>query len=153
MNYMQKYPIQFTAAAEATDAVNATWMIVSGANEALCAVPPEFDGPGGGFSPEDFFAQALTNCFLATFKVYATNSKLQFAKIKAHGQLEVDLNEERKPVMKTFTLQVVIKDPSNVERAKLLGEKAMRSGFILNSVKTELKFEWTVEGETADPAQ
>jgi organic hydroperoxide reductase OsmC/OhrA len=144
---MQQYPVRFEARAEAKNGMRTAWMIQSGEFQTMCAVPPEFNGAGGGFSPEDLFAQALTNCFLATFKVYAEHSKLNYSEIIANAQLLVDLNEDRKPVMKSFQLKATIRQPSNVERAKVLAEKAMRSGFILNSVKTDLNFELTIEGD------
>jgi organic hydroperoxide reductase OsmC/OhrA len=141
---MIKYPIDFASSATATGDLMSNWAIRSGQMEASCCVPVEFDGPGGGFSPEDLFAQALTNCFVATFKVYAHHSKLVFEKVEAKGRLSVDLGEQRKPVMKSFHLQVNIVGASQPDRAKMLAEKAFQSGFILNSVKTELSAEFSL---------
>ena len=105
-------------------------------------------GPGGALSPEDLFNQALANCFVATFKVYAENSKLTFSNLNVKSKLVVDLDERRKPVMKEFFLDVEISGPSNADKAMLLAKKASESGFILNSVKTNCHFNFTVR-ETA----
>lgn len=143
---MFKYPMFFQAESMTQSGVQKTWTVTSKTSQnnwtATCAVPPEFNGPGGGFSPEDLFAQALTNCFVATFKVYAENSKLDFENLSAQSVLTVDLDENKKPVMKKLKLVVSISNPSNPEKAELLAKKAFQSGFILNSVKTEVEFEY-----------
>ena len=108
--------------------------------EVRCAIPPEFEGPGGALSPEDLFAQALTNCFLATFKVYAEKSNIQFSHVAATSELIVDLDENKKPIMKKFILHAEISGCENAGLARTIAERAFASGFILNSVKTELQF-------------
>jgi organic hydroperoxide reductase OsmC/OhrA len=117
--------------------MQSTWTTSTGAYSSEVAIPPEFSGPGGGLSPEDLFNHALSNCFLATFKVYAANSKLEFSSVEAQGDLVVDFDDDKKPVMKSLALNVKIEGASNPEKARLLAEKAAKSGFILNSVKTK----------------
>ncbi len=89
-------------------------------------------------SPEDLFAQALTNCFLATFKVLAENSKVTFEKIDVKGRLTVDLNEHKQPRMRACHLAIRLTSPSDRDKAKRLVDKTMQSGFILQSVQTVL---------------
>ena len=141
-----KLPLQFDCKTSATGDFSQTWGSGVAEESVNVAVPPEFGGQGGGFSPEDLFQMALCNCFLATFKVYAQNSKLTFEKIEIKSQLIVDIEGKTpQPVMKLFAAQVKIYGASNVDRAKLLAQKAISSGFILNSVKTERNFEVSVE--------
>lgn len=135
-----KLPLNFKAEAVTKHGIQQNWTIQSYGNEAQLAIPPEFNGPGGGFSPEDLFAQALTNCLIATFKVYAENSKLTFEDLKVNADLTVDFNENKKTVMKKCHLNVVLKGASQPEKGTLLIKKAFESGFILNSVKTELSY-------------
>jgi organic hydroperoxide reductase OsmC/OhrA len=138
---MINYPIEFHTQALSSSGINSNWSIQSEPFEMSCAIPVEFEGPGQALSPEDLFAQALTNCFVATFKVYAEKSRLEFTNVSCRGYLTVDLDENKKPWMKSFKLIATILSPNNVEKAKLLAEKAFKSGFILNSVKTHLSFE------------
>lgn len=138
---MISYPIEFQSEAQALPGINSNWTLKSQKFNLSCAIPCEFDGPGNALSPEDLFAQALTNCFVATFKVYAEKSHLEFETLTCRGFLIVDLDENKRPCMKTFKLMAEIKNPSSAEKAKLLCEKAFKSGFILNSVKTDLHFE------------
>ena len=141
---MINYPIEFQSTAQSKNGVNSLWKSVSTDNETTCAIPPEFQGPGGGLSPEDLFNSALINCFIATFKVYAENSKLIFSDIKVDSRLIVDLDANRKPVMKEFFLKAKIVEPSNPDKALLLAKKASQAGFVLNSVKTICHFEFEI---------
>ncbi len=137
---MIQYPTSFFATSEATSGIQTKWIFESQHQQISCSVPTEFEGPGGTFSPEDLFAQALTNCFIATFKVYAEKSKLNFKSVTANSELIVDLSETKKPIMKKMVLNVVIHGALNPERVELIARKAFDSGFILNSVKTEIEF-------------
>jgi organic hydroperoxide reductase OsmC/OhrA len=113
----------------------------------------EFEGAGGGLSPEDLFAQALTNCFVATFKVYAHHSRLNFKEVRVKSDLIVDLDDNKKPVMKKLVLRAVIVGADNPQKAQTLAERAMKQGFILNSVKTEIDFEIKTEDDGLISAQ
>jgi len=138
---MIKYPISFYTKAESLAGIQSQWTVESQSILGHCAVPPEFEGPGGAFSPEDLFAQALTSCFVATFKVYAEKSKLSFTQLKVKTELVADLNESKKPIMKKCILHISIAGCDSPERIKTLAEKAFNSGFIINSVKTEMAME------------
>lgn len=136
-----KYPISFYASAQAPEGIQSLWSTESQNLKNSCAIPPEFEGPGGAFSPEDLFAQALTNCFIATFKVYAEKSKIHFDHLTTQAELIADLDENSKPFMKKFLLHVRISGCENPARVKTIADKAFSSGFILNSVKTELSLD------------
>lgn len=138
---MITYPVSFTASAEAQPGIQSVWKSTSQSHQLSCAIPPDFEGPGGALSPEDLFAQALTNCFLATFKVYAEKSRAIYSTVIVHSELIVDLDESRKPVMKKLILKAEIGGCENADRVRALAQRAFSSGFILNSVKTELQFE------------
>ena len=69
---MIKFPMKFEAEAHATPGASTQWTAQTDLLPPIpSAIPPEFMGPGGGYSPEDLFALALLNCLIATFKVYA----------------------------------------------------------------------------------
>ena len=92
---MIQYPMKFDVSSVADPGITQVWNSEYSPSEGdpvrvVVAVPPEFEGPGGGFSPEDFFALALANCFVATFKVIAEKSKLIFQKLDCKGTLTVE---------------------------------------------------------------
>ncbi|MCX6116806.1 MAG: OsmC family protein [Proteobacteria bacterium] len=141
---MIQYPIEFKCNASTKNGINTPWTSLASQHSSALSIPPEFEGPGGALSPEDLFSQALTNCFIATFKVYAEMSKLTFDEVTAESVLIVDKNEAKQPIMKSIAIKIEIIKPSNESRALSLAEKAAKSGFILNSVKTECLFTFQV---------
>lgn len=141
---MIKYPIEFHSRTEAACGLSRNWQTLSQDRHTEVSVPKEFLGPGSGLSPEDLYNHALTNCFVATFQVYAENSKLSFESLKVESKLIVDVDERKRPVMKEFFLSATIQAPNNSEKALLLARKASESGFILNSVKTICHFDFKV---------
>lgn len=148
-----RYPITFQAHSHAEPGLNSIWSVKSAEHQFDCAIPVEFEGAGGGLSPEDLFAQALTNCFVATFKVYAHHSRLNFKEVRVNSDLIVDLDDNKKPVMKKLVLRAVIVGSENPQKAQTLAERAMKQGFILNSVKTEIDFEIKTEDDALISAQ
>lgn len=143
---MIQYPFHFNTQAYAPCGIETSWKVRSSDFEMALAIPPEFEGPGGALSPEDLFAQALTNCFVATFKVLAEKSSVTFERVTVTGRLLVDRDDQKRPVMKAFHFAIQLKAPSDEAKARRLVEKAMQGGFILNSVKTELSHEVMVMG-------
>lgn len=139
-----KYPMSFKSETQSPGGIASLWNARANDFEAKLSIPPEFNGPGGGASPEDLFNLALSNCFLATFKVYAEMSKLTFESVSLNSDLVIDMDDNNKPVMKTLDVQVKITGASNPEKALFLAKKAASSGFILNSVKTECRFHYEV---------
>lgn len=144
---MISYPLYFNGESLAQPGIEQSWKTSSSKMSSSCAVPVEFEGGGGHFSPEDYFLMALQNCFIATFKVFAYYSKLQFSTLKAHATLTVDKNEGGQPVMKELVLKVHIEDAQDLKKAKLLVNKTLETGFILKSVKTTIVPEIYVNNE------
>jgi len=135
---MITYPISFFGKTEATAGIKKSWLSQASGFEIGCAVPKEFEGAGGNFSPEDFFLMALQNCFVATFIVYSEYSKLTFDQIKVKAELVVDKDEHQKIMMKKLHLKIELQNVSDLKRAQLLINKTIENGFILQSVKTEI---------------
>jgi organic hydroperoxide reductase OsmC/OhrA len=135
---MITYPVSFYGISEAKPGIQNQWKVTSSNFESSCSVPMEFEGPGNTFSPEDFFLLSLKNCFIATFKVYAEHSRLNFDHLSVSAELIVDKNEFGKPAMKALKLKIVVTNPSETKKADLLIKKALSNGFILQSVKSEI---------------
>jgi len=142
---MINYPLSFSVSADSPTEGEKKWKTDTGTTPPLTvAIPPEFDGPGGGYSPEDLYAFSLLNCFMATFKVVAERSKLHYGSIHLNGELTVDRNEMGVPWMKHFRLRARLMGAEDPVRAERILEKTSASCLILNSVKTEKSFEFSV---------
>ena len=137
---MPSYPIEFVSEAKADQVFELPWSISSGDMNTFCSVPIDFGGTGGGFSPEDLFLQAVINCFVGTFKVMAKLSKISYTNIQVAGKLYVDKNLEGKVCMKSINLAIEIAGSDRPERLGTLVSKALREGFIINSVKSEILY-------------
>jgi organic hydroperoxide reductase OsmC/OhrA len=141
---MINFPLTFRVSADGPSGINTTWnsSAVASSGKVTMAIPPEFDGPGGGFSPEDIYALALQNCFVATFKVFAEKSRLAYSQIRTEATLDVDRGDDGKPWMARFHLKVNLEGVTQNETAKRILERVSQNCMILNSTKTEKTFEF-----------
>ncbi len=147
---MDNSAIVFESKALASGDFEKAWQIHSGELEAVCAIPTQFKGMGGGFSPEDLFLQALINCFIGTFKVYAKASALDFSNLEVNGSLTVDKDESKKTIMKSCKLNIEMSGVEKPDRVETLVAKVFRDGFILNSVKTQINYHLRIDGVTSE---
>ncbi len=141
---MIKYPLYFHGKSEAGPGMKTSWNTSASDREVMCSVPAQFEGDGTYQSPEDYFLLAVQNCFVATFKVYAQYSNLEFKTLSLESSLEVNPIENGKTVMKSVTLKISLSGVTNENRAKILIQKTLANGFILQSVKSEIKTEITI---------
>jgi organic hydroperoxide reductase OsmC/OhrA len=138
---MFSLPLHFNSEATADKFFEKPWSIESDKLYSTCAIPKEFGGSGGGLSPEDLYLQSIISCFIGTFKVLAKNSKIDFSKLNVKGQLLVDKDDTNKVVMKSINLKIQLQDADRPDRITTLVEKAIKTGFIINSVKSEIIYE------------
>jgi len=141
---MIQYPMSFPVSASSSSGIQKRWTSEAQLQKLTLAIPPEFEGPGEGLSPEDLYALALQNCFIATFKVFAEKSRLSFEAINTEAVLQVDRDENGKPWMARFHLKVKLLGVEQKESAQRLLEKTSQGCMILNSVKTAKTFEFQV---------
>jgi organic hydroperoxide reductase OsmC/OhrA len=109
------------------------------------SIPPEFEGPGLGYSPEDLYALALMNCFVATFKFVAEKSRLEFGRIDSEATLTVDRGERLAPWMQKVEIKIKLFGAKQPERALALLDKTKKNCMIINSVQSEVVFHFLVE--------
>lgn len=107
----------------------------------LSAIPPEFMGPGGGYSPEDLFAISLLNCLIATFKVYCEKGGANFQEIKGRVILTVDkLPGGSSLAMTEADVFFDITGAADPEKVKKLLNSAIKDCAVSNSIKTGKTF-------------
>lgn len=136
----------FNATAKGSSGIQTSWsaQVETFSEKLTLAIPPEFNGPGNGLSPEDLYNMALQNCFAATFKVFAEKSRLQFSEFHLNSRLEVDRNEKGQVCMARFHLKVQLSGVVQKDSALRLLERTKTNCMILNSVLTEKTFEFEV---------
>lgn len=105
------------------------------------AIPPEFMGPGGGYSPEDLFAMSILNCIIATFKVYADKGGAPFSEVKGKAELTVDrLPDSQGIAMTHIDIYIDVLGASNEDKIKMLLDKAIKDCAVGNSIKSGKTF-------------
>jgi uncharacterized OsmC-like protein len=139
---MIRFPMSFEVAASSKAGSSSLWKgEAEGLIPIVCAIPTEFMGPGGGYSPEDLFALSLLNCLIATFKVYAEKSKIDFAEIKGKIQLTVDrLSGQNGFALTQANIFIDITGASDAERARKVLDAAIKDCAVSNSIKTGKAF-------------
>ncbi len=145
------FPMTFRSYAQAQAGVDKTWLTHSMGQVVRnlpISIPPEFGGPGQGYSPEDLIAFAAANCYVATFQVYARNSKLSFDGILVDVVVTIDQSAQKIPEITKLELSVEI-IAADTDRAQRLAEKVSKNCIVLNALKVEKTFAFAVKAPVA----
>ncbi len=146
---MKAYPHVYHAGARGTTTGSVP---VSSADlpELQTAPPPEFDGPGGVWSPETLFVASIADCFILTFRGVARAAHLQWDQIEA----QVEATLERVAGVTQFTRYVTrailtVKPNADHAKARELLERAEKICLVTNSLRGERHLETTVNTAAA----
>lgn len=139
---MLKFPLSFEVQATAAQGAGSQWTAFADKLPPItCAIPPEFMGPGGGYSPEDLFGMSLLSCLIATFKVYCEKSKVTFQEMKGRVVIAVDkVPGQGGMAMTQADIFFDITGTSDVERARKLLDASIKDCAVSNSIKTGKTF-------------
>lgn len=139
---MIQFPMKFEVEAASSAGANSLWTAQSGTLPPIpSAIPPEFNGPGGGYSPEDLFALALLNCLIATFKVYCEKSNVTFLEIRGKASLTVDRIAGQSGFMMTqVDIFFDVLQASDPEKGEKLLDGAIKDCAVSNSIKSSKTF-------------
>lgn len=134
--------MKFEAQANATSGINSLWTAQTDQLPPIpSAIPHEFMGPGGGYSPEDLFSLAVLNCVIATFKVYCEKAKLTFQNLQGKATLTVDkMQGESGFGMTQIDITFDIQGASDKEKIKQTLESAIKDCAVSNSIKSGKTF-------------
>lgn len=135
---MLKFPMKFQAVqSRSTAPIKNNWTGGVGNLPSIpMAIPPEFMGPGGGYSPEDLFALAVLNCVIALYKVYCAQGKISFQEITGKAVLTAEKEaSEASFYISHIDLSIDVLGASNIEKAKELLNNAIKNCPIGNSIK------------------
>jgi organic hydroperoxide reductase OsmC/OhrA len=147
---MRPYPHVYTAGASAS----ATGMVPVasvGLPDIESAPPPEFDGPGGVWSPETLLVASIANCFILTFRGVSRAAKFDWA----HVACQVDGVLERVSGVTQFTrftTRATLSVNPGVDHAKAreLLERAEKVCLVANSLRGERLIELEVIEEATE---
>lgn len=131
---MKSYPHTYSVEASASDAG-----VVTVSSRQLpplqTAPPPEFDGPGGVWSPETLLCASLADCFILTFRAIARMARLEWTRLdcRVEGVLERLEGVSRFTRFTTFA-NLTLPQGSDPHKAEEALERAERGCLIANSL-------------------
>jgi len=101
--------------------------------------PPEFKGHAGIWNPEELFIASVNSCIMTTFLYYAERKNLEFISYKSEAEGTIEL-VENKFVFTEIKIRpfIIIKNSSDIEKAKELIEFSEKNCLISNSIKPKV---------------
>lgn len=114
------------------------------------AAPPEFDGPGGRWSPESLLVAAVADCLALTFRGIARASKLPFVSFTCDVTGTLD-RPGRVAEFTEFHVDARVKLPqdANAEQARRVIVKAEDTCLVTRSLKGVVHLTIAVDVEAA----
>jgi organic hydroperoxide reductase OsmC/OhrA len=132
---MHPYPHQYTASAAAGPTGDVA-VSSPGLPEITTAPPPEFDGPGGVWSPEVLLCAALADCFILTFRALAKGSKFEWIGLTCRVEGVLDRADGVTQFTRHTTYATLEVAPgSDVAKARALLERSEHKCLVSNSVR------------------
>jgi uncharacterized OsmC-like protein len=135
---MIQYPLKYEVRAKAGPGIRNRWDSQQDCLPLItCSIPTEFGGPGGGYTPEDFFALALLNCQIALFKVYCEKRNLSYKEVEAKAIASLDKDRTSNHFyISEMEIAFTVTGSSDIERVKSSLELALKDCPIGNSIKS-----------------
>jgi organic hydroperoxide reductase OsmC/OhrA len=138
---VKPYPHSYNVTAEGS-ASGAVSVASAGLPAMATAPPPEFDGPGGVWSPETLLIAAVADCFILTFRGVSRAARFEWVALEAH----VDGTLERISGVTQFVRYITratLTVQSNADHAKARGllERAEKLCLVANSLRGERALE------------
>jgi len=140
--FPHRYHVSIGATPEGALQLNA-----EGLPEIASLPPPEFDGPGGYWSPETLLLASVGDCTALTFRAIAKASRFEWRElsVKVEGLLErIDGNSRFTRI--DIHARLVVPAGGDAERARKFLEKSEQGCLVSNSLKAERHLECEVVG-------
>jgi organic hydroperoxide reductase OsmC/OhrA len=110
----------------------------NGVPDLQVASPPEFDGPGGLWSPEHLLVASVVSCFMTTFMAVAELSSLNVLDLDIEASGELARGEDRRYRFEHFdlTANIAVDSERAGERVPRLVEKAEAACLVTRSLSS-----------------
>lgn len=140
-----QFPMLFNVEGESPSGVQTLWPIkVDHLSPITCAIPQEFRGPGGGYSPEDLVGAAALGCIIATFKVFAEMSSMSYENITGTATVIVDRPKGKPVGITEVRISLKVSGASNRDKALQLLEESKKSCLVTNALTVEKIYHFDV---------
>lgn len=132
---MHPYPHVYTASAAGSPA---GFVTVSSPQlpDLQTASPPQFDGPGGVWSPESLLCAAVADCFVLTFRAIARAARFEWHSLDCRVEGTLDRAEGGSQFTRYATVATLtVPAGSDAEKARALLERAEHGCLVANSLR------------------
>ena len=134
---MHPYPHLYKVSAAGTPAGSIP-VDSAGLPTLVTAAPPEFDGPGGIWSPETLLCASIADCLILTFRSVSRASKFEWAKLDCRVEGTLERVEGVTQFTRYVTYATLTVPPgTDHARARALLEKSEHVCLIANSLRGE----------------
>ncbi|MBN2479460.1 MAG: OsmC family protein [Parachlamydiales bacterium] len=135
---MSMFPLKYEVIANASEGISNKWeSSVKGLPKIEVAVPPEFNGPGKAYSPEDLYGLAVLNCLIAVYKDICEKNQIKFKEINGKIIVTLDKSHEGNGLVIThLDITFDISGASDKDKARIFLEKALKTCPVTNSIKS-----------------
>ena len=104
------------------------------------ATPPEFNGEGGYWSPEELLLSAVDSCIMTTFLHYAERKKVDFGTYESETEGILERIDNQFMFSKIIVKpEISVKSEDQIDKVKQLMIFAEKNCFISNSIKSEVE--------------
>jgi organic hydroperoxide reductase OsmC/OhrA len=113
------------------------------------APPPEFDGPGGVWSPESLLCAAVADCFILTFRGVSRAARLEWVKLECRVEGTLERVEGGSQFTRFVTFATLtIAEGTDAVKARALLERAEHSCLVSNSLRGSRSLEAEVRTQS-----
>ena len=150
---MHPYPHQYLASATGSPS-GAVTVASPQLPDIETAPPPEFDGPGGVWSPESLLCAAVADCFILTFRGVTRAAKFEWLGLECRVQGTLERVDGKSQFTKFVTF-ATLKVPAgtDVAKARSLLERAEHGCLIANSLLGARSLEMEVVDTAGNPIE
>jgi organic hydroperoxide reductase OsmC/OhrA len=146
---MKPFPHRYSARLTGGPVADAE-LSAGGAPALRTAPPPQFDGPGDAWSPEELFLAAVESCFLFTLRAVARWAKLEFVNLRLDAEGVVD-RQDRVTRFTEIVLRAVLTVPAGTDRHAALAtlERTKAACLVSASISTPIRLEAVIHDAAA----
>ncbi len=112
------------------------------------AAPPEFDGPGGVWSPETLLCASIADCFILTFRAVARAARFEWRQLECRVEGVLERVERTSQFTRYTTFADLVVPPgADLDKARDLLQRAEHGCLVANSLRgtRELEVRVTVD--------
>lgn len=131
---MHPYPHLYRAAA-AGEPAGAVTVTSPQLPDIVTAPPPEFDGPGGVWSPESLLCASVADCFILTFRGVSRAAKFEWLAPECRVEGTLERVEGKSLFTKFATIAILrVAAGSDIAKARSLLDRAEHGCLVANSL-------------------